>query len=147
MKVVRQSIQKSSKALEEVPIYADRHQLAKRRWRGVAEDGMEIGFELEEPLRHGACVLEERGKRYIIAQLPETVLEFAVPADPAEALRIGWLLGNGHVPIQLREGYVRTPQDLVVKATLEAQGMRVVEREAVFEPERAAVSHFHRTNG
>ena len=39
-------------ALPEVAVRVERLKLAKRLWRGVAEDGVEFGCELERPLMY-----------------------------------------------------------------------------------------------
>ena len=56
MQLVRQPIEPSAAELPEVELVADRFKLQKRRWRGQAEDGSDFGFELSEPLEHGAFV-------------------------------------------------------------------------------------------
>ena len=56
----------------------DRATLAKRRWRGVAQDGREFGFDLDHALSDGSVFFREPGKSYVISQAPEAVLEIDV---------------------------------------------------------------------
>ena len=39
----------------EISLTVERRVLAKRRWRGQAEDGTDFGFDLISPLRNGIC--------------------------------------------------------------------------------------------
>src|SRR5271155_1851356 len=78
-----------------VPLQVDRATLAKRRWRGVAEDGKEFGFDLNEPINHGAHFFSLAETSYVIEQMPEEVLEIPV-ATLEQAARVAWSLGNLH---------------------------------------------------
>ena len=51
-----------------IPLIVERRVLAKRRWRGKAEDGTDFGFDLDVPLRHGICFHTENQKKYVISQ-------------------------------------------------------------------------------
>ena len=54
----------------EISLSVDRRVLAKRRWRGQAEDGTDFGFDLEIPLQNRVCFHVEGNRNYIIAQNP-----------------------------------------------------------------------------
>ncbi|MBL4640618.1 MAG: hypothetical protein JKX86_02280, partial [Verrucomicrobiales bacterium] len=58
MQLIKQTIEPSAAELPEVELVADRFKLQKRRWRGEASDGADFGFELAEPLGHGAVFFE-----------------------------------------------------------------------------------------
>ena len=45
-----------------ISLTVERRVLAKRRWRGQAEDRTDFGFDLQAPLRHGICFHAERGQ-------------------------------------------------------------------------------------
>ena len=49
-----------------VSLKVERRVLAKRRWRGEAEDGTEFGFDLALPLKHGICFHRVENKNYLI---------------------------------------------------------------------------------
>ena len=62
---------------DEIYLTVERRVLAKRRWRGQAEDGTDFGFDLVSPLRNGICFHKQENKNYIIDQKPESV--FKIP--------------------------------------------------------------------
>ncbi|HYD83580.1 MAG TPA: urease accessory protein UreE, partial [Opitutus sp.] len=57
--------------LAEVALRVDRIVIAKRIWRGVAEDGVEFGFELERPLKDGEVFWQTAKARYVVRQEAE----------------------------------------------------------------------------
>jgi urease accessory protein len=126
--------------LPEVPIRADRQKLAKRRWRGLADDGTDFGFELETPLLHGDVAAVAEGMRYVIRQTPEPVLEIPldVPADAAAV--VGWAVGNLHFAIEAQAERVLAPDDPGLRQALDRLGIHYHEATAVFQPHRFAGS-------
>lgn len=111
---------------EPVKLLVDRLTLAKRRWRGVAENGREFGFDLDVPLRDGDAFASD----YVIAQAPEPVLEMRA-AQPA---RLGWMLGNLHFPIELNGDVIRVGDDVAVRQMLEREHVPFTAAERVFRP-------------
>ena len=85
--------------LPETVLNVERLTLAKRRWRGTAGDGVEFGFELERPLRHGEYFWETAQTRYVVHQLPEALLEVSLDIAPSAAAGIGWAVGNLHLEL------------------------------------------------
>src|SRR4051812_18695489 len=85
--------------LPETKIVVERLTLAKRRWRGVAEDGTEFGFELPAPLTHGDTIFQSNNTRYVIGQKPEAVVEVSLELTPSAAAGIGWAIGNLHLEL------------------------------------------------
>ena len=98
MQLIRQTIEPGATELPEVELVADRFKLQKRRWRGQAEDGADFGFELAEPLGHGAFFFESPTHRYRIRQTSESVLAIRLAGDATEAAETGWQIGNLHMP-------------------------------------------------
>ena len=47
----------------QVTLSAERRQFLKRRWRGIAEDGTEFGFDLETRLTDGGVIFHQDGNR------------------------------------------------------------------------------------
>ena len=120
---------------------AERLTLAKRRWRGTAEDGIEFGFDLAAPLTHGAAFYSSDSRLYLIEQKPESVLEVAlIPKLPAVA-RLGWTIGNLHFPIEVTDEVVRVPDDSALRALFERQGIQFTVAERVFISFAKAHSH------
>ena len=62
MQIIKQSIHAHENESEVILLSVDRHTLARKRWRGVASDGSEFGFDLENSLKHGAAFLKKEGK-------------------------------------------------------------------------------------
>ena len=127
-----------SATLVDIPV--DRHTLAKRRWRATATDGRDFGFDLEHPLADGDVVFAGDGVTYRVAQCPEGVLAVEL-TDPAEAARVGWMLGNLHFRIAVSGGTVYAPDDPAVRQLLEREHVHFHELEAVFRPVGGAHSH------
>ena len=127
-------------SLPPVAVRADRRTLAKTRWRAQAEDGTEFGFDLARPLRHGAAVFQNDRARYVIEQRPEALLRVPV-ADPTEAARLGWMIGNLHFPAQVRDGGIFVEADVAVRQMLERESIPFEETKGVFQPLIAGGHH------
>ncbi|HWB58060.1 MAG TPA: hypothetical protein VG733_01145 [Chthoniobacteraceae bacterium] len=125
-----------------VALRADRLTLAKRRWRGVAEDGREFGFDLDAPLRDGAIFFETESAVYSISQQAEEVFEIAVH-DSTQAARVGWMVGNLHFPIAIENGVVLAPADPAVRQLLEREHIHYAAAHKVFRPLNAAAAAHH----
>ena len=130
----------SGDRLPPIAVRADRRTLAKTRWRGQAEDGTEFGFDLTQPLRHGATVFQNDRARYVIEQQPEALLRVAV-SDPTEGARLGWMIGNLHFPAQVRDGGIYVEADLAVRQMLTRESIPFEETEGIFQPMHAGGHH------
>lgn len=126
---------------ELIPLKVDRLRLAKRRWRAFADDGAEFGFDLECPLRDKALFHQEGRRLYVIEQLREAVIELPCPSDSLASARLGWMLGNLHFPIEIREGFLRVGEDPAVRQMLARECIEHTLTEAVFQPLSGAHSH------
>jgi urease accessory protein len=125
-----------------ISLTVERRVLAKRRWRGQAEDGTDFGFDLEAPLRHGVCFHAQEDKNYVIEQKPEEV--FLVPyPDQQEAAHRAWQVGNLHFPAQFTESYLLVEGDLAVRHMLDRNEIPFEEAIEVFQPVMAASGHHH----
>ena len=122
-------------ASEQVRLRAERRQFLKRRWRGVAEDGTEFGFDLEARLPDGALVFRTEAYDYIVLQEPETVYVVR-PGSADEAALIGWKIGNLHLPVEISGGLVRVLHDPAVRQLCEREGWPVLEETVIFKPLR-----------
>ncbi len=89
-------------SLPAVAVRLDRHTLQKRRWRAVAGDGTELAIDLGQPVAHGDTIAVGAEARYVVEQEPEAVLVLPLPEGPDEAARLGWFLGNQHLPVEVR---------------------------------------------
>jgi urease accessory protein len=125
-----------------VPLRADRATLAKRRWRGVAQDGREFGFDLVEPINHGAHFFAVGENHYVIEQLPEEVLE--IPFATAEqGARVAWGLGNLHFGVQVLAKAIRVSEDPAVLQFLSRERVAFHRVSAVFLPLSTGSHHSH----
>ena len=125
---------------EHVPLRVERATLAKRRWRGVAEDGKEFGFDLGEPINHGAHFFAVGDNYYVIEQTPENVLEIPV-ATVEQAARVAWNLGNLHFGVEVLTGGVRVVDDPAVLQFLERDGVAFKRVSCIFLPMSTAAHH------
>ena len=124
-----------------VNLHAERLTLAKRRWRGVAEDGAEFGFDLAGPLSDGAVFYATEVAVYVIAQRPEPCLEVALIPRVAPVARLGWAIGNLHFPIEVTEEVIRVPDDPALRQLFEREKIPFVPCERVFKPFAKAHRH------
>lgn len=134
MTIVRQVLEATGDGLACCRVPVDRLTLAKRRWRGTAEDGREFGFDLETPLADGALVFASDTARYAIAQLPEPVLEVVLIPRAAPVARLGWTIGNLHFPIQVTDEVIRVPDDPALRQLFEREKIPFTACERVFAP-------------
>lgn len=94
--------QTSDASLPAIAVELDRHTLQKRRWRATAADGTELAIDLPEPVTHGTTIAATETSRYEVRQTPEPVLIVPLPAETDAAARLGWFLGNQHLPVEVR---------------------------------------------
>jgi len=125
-----------------ISLIVERRVLAKRRWRGQAQDGADFGFDLISPLRHGICFHAEEDKNYVIDQKPEVVFRVPFP-DQKEAAHRAWQVGNLHFPAQFLESYLLVEGDLAVRLMLERNQIPFEEGMEVFQPVLTATGHHH----
>lgn len=125
-----------------VSLNVERRVLAKRRWRGQAEDGTDFGFDLVLPLSNGICFHAEGDKNYVIDQKPEVVFRIPFP-DQREAAHRAWQVGNLHFPAQFLESYLLVEGDQAVRLMLERNQIPFEEGMEVFQPVLAATGHHH----
>ena len=86
-----------------VPVTVDRHTLYKRRWRATAADGSELAVNLDVPAEIGAILESADGRRFRVEQEEEEVLVIKLPTRTDLAAKVGWYLGNRHLPVEVRE--------------------------------------------
>lgn len=141
MVVIQRAIDGWAPGLARVRLHVDRFSLAKRRWRGSAEDGAEFGFDLIAPLVHSAAFHANDQSVYTIEQRPEPVLEVLLIPRPAPVARLGWTIGNLHFPIQVTDEVIRVPDDIALRQLFDREKIPFTLCERIFEP--FAKSHGH----
>jgi urease accessory protein len=134
MTIIQHQLTEPANSLSTVRIPVERLMLAKRRWRGVAEDGTEFGFDLTSPLPDGAPIFQTETTVYILAQKYEPVLEVALGTDSPSAARLGWMIGNLHFAIEVAGPIVRVIDDPAVRQLFEREQIAYTACKRVFHP-------------
>jgi urease accessory protein len=138
MHLIHGALPESDAALREIAIRVDRLTLAKRRWRGFAEDGVDFGFELESPLKHRDGVHQTDSSRYVIVQMEEPVLEVGLDVPASAAAGMGWAIGNLHVELQAEPARLLAPDEPAVRQLFDRLKVAYRPTLAVFRPGRFA---------
>ncbi len=120
---------------EQVELLVERRLFLKRRWRGVAADGTEFGFDLEVRLKHGGVIHQTESFDYVVRQEPEQVYQIQ-PNSADEAALMGWKIGNLHLGVQVVDGRIRITHDVAVLQLFEREGWAFEEVSVVFNPLR-----------
>lgn len=120
----------------QIVLAAERRQFLKRRWRGLAEDGTEFGFDLESRLNDGCVIFHENGTDYIVRQLPETVYQITFE-NSAHAALVAWKTGNLHLPAQITDDAILILHDESMTNLLKREGWSFTEPEVIFTPMKA----------
>jgi urease accessory protein len=136
--LIRAPVAQANLALPEITLRVDRQTLAKRLWRGAAEDGAEFGFELSGPLQDGDTAWQTATARYVIRQQPEPVVEISLEVAPSAAAGIGWAIGNLHLELAAEPARLLAPDEPAVRQLLERLKVPYKQTTAIFRPGRFA---------
>jgi urease accessory protein len=136
--LIQAPISEPDRLLPEVCVHADRITLAKRLWRGVADDGTEFGFELEAPLKHGDTVFQTTNARYVVKQATEPVIEISLDVAPSAAAGIGWAIGNLHLELAAEPTRLIAADEPAIRQLLERLKVSYRQTTAIFRPGRFA---------
>ena len=138
MRLIQVPLATPDPALPEIPLCIERLTLAKRLWRGTAEDGTEFGFELEAPLRHGDTFFQSAAARYTVQQQPEPVVEISLDVAPSAAAGIGWAIGNLHLELQAEPARLLASDEPAVRQLLGRLKVPFTTTTTIFRPGRFA---------
>jgi urease accessory protein len=120
----------------QIVLHAERRQFLKRRWRGIADDGTEFGFDLDERLIDGCVIHHCEGIDYIVRQMPETV--YRIPFEtPSQAALVAWKTGNLHMPAQISDDAILVLHDDAMRNLIQREGWSFTEPEVLFTPMKA----------
>jgi urease accessory protein len=116
--------------------FDDRH---RRRMAMIGTRGLEFLLDLENAvaLRGGDALVLDDGRLIEVVAAPEPLIEIRCN-DPQHLVRVGWHLGNRHLPTQIMAKGLRIRRDHVIEAMVKGLGARVIEIEAPFDPEGGA---------
>ncbi|UWU83662.1 urease accessory protein UreE [Bradyrhizobium yuanmingense] len=125
--------------------FDDRH---RRRMAMTGTRGLEFLLDLEHAvaLRGGDALVLEDGRLIEVVAAPEPLLEIR-GRDPHHLVRVGWHLGNRHLPTQIMAKALRIRRDHVIEAMVKGLGARVIEIEAPFDPEGGAYANAGHAHG
>ncbi|MBT5928225.1 MAG: urease accessory protein UreE [Verrucomicrobia bacterium] len=132
--------------LTKIVLEIDRFKLSKRRWRGKAQDGVDFGFELSEPISHGTCFYQTDHHSYWISQTPEQVLEAEYASDNSDGLRVAWAIGNLHMSMQVEGPVIRVADDPAIRQLFSHLEVAYIEKMAIFQPLRVASEMGHHSH-
>lgn len=138
LQIVHAPVSSPDPALPEVAIRAGRLVMAKRIWRGAANDGAEFGFELETRLNDGDVVYQSASARYVVRQIAEPVVEISLEVAPSAAAGIGWAVGNLHLELQAEPARLLASDEPAVRQLLARLKVPFKQTTAVFRPGRFA---------
>jgi urease accessory protein len=124
---------------QQVTLFAERRNFLKRRWRGIAEDGTEFGFDLENRLIDGGVIFQQNGNDYLVRQLAEVVYEIPFTSADQAAL-VAWKVGNLHLPAQIHPDCIQVLHDEAMAQLLLREDWPYSEPEVIFTPMKA-VAH------
>ena len=136
LNLIRIPVDSPSELLAQIFVRTDRVTLAKRVWRGVADDGTEFGFDLDSPLKHGDTVLQTAEARYIIRQDPEQLIEVSLEMAPSAAAGIGWAIGNLHLELSAESSRLLAPDEPAVRNLLTRLAIPYRTTSGIFRPGR-----------
>ena len=142
MELIRSAVSTTGPRASKIPLEVDRHTLAKRRWRGVAADGLEFGFDLEKPLNNGDYFHQSATANYVIAQALEPLLEVPV-LSPVQAAKLAWQVGNLHFPLAIMNNHLWIEDDPAIRQMFVREKILFREIRGVFQPIAAVASHHH----
>ena len=117
----------------QIILSAERRLFLKRRWRGIADDGTEFGFDLDARLCDNGVIFHQNGCDYVVRQQPEKV--FRIPFEnPSHAALVAWKTGNLHLPAQIIDDAILVLHDESMAQLLEREGWAFSEPEVLFTP-------------
>jgi urease accessory protein len=136
MQLISAALASSDLSLPEIAVRVERLKLAKRLWRGAADDGTEFGCELTSPLRDGDVIWQTATARYAIRQPAEPVVEISLEVAPSAAAGIGWAIGNLHLELSAESNRLLAPDEPAVRQLLDRLKVPYNQTTAIFRPGR-----------
>ena len=95
-----------------------------------------------DSLKSGDLATGDDGQVYEIVARAEKLIHIECAA-PKEAATIGYILGNGHLPVQIGKGFIRILHVPELEEALPKLGVKVSQVEAPFEPDLGQAQHHH----
>ncbi|MCG8550809.1 MAG: urease accessory protein UreE [Desulfobacterales bacterium] len=116
----------------------------KSRQRVILDNNDEAGLFLErgQILRNGDLVSSDDGFHVKIIAAREAV-STARAATPRQLNLACYHLGNRHVDLEIKDGFIRYPHDHVLDDMVMGLGLSITVEQAPFEPETGAYVNGH----
>lgn len=113
----------------------------RRRMAMIGTRGLAFLLDLEGvvTLRGGDAIVLDDGRLVEVVSAPEPLAEIRC-SEPHHLTRVGWHLGNRHLPTQITAKGLRIRRDHVIEEMVRGLGARVIEIDAPFDPEGGAYS-------
>jgi urease accessory protein len=120
----------------------------KSRLRTQTTSGEEVGLFLATGhiMRDGELLEADDGRIVQIVAKPERLMEVRA-ATPRDLTRAAYHLGNRHVALEVGDGWLRLPDDYVLRQMLVQLGAEVTDLDAPFDPEPGAYGGGHHHHG
>lgn len=114
----------------------------RRRMRLTTDEGEDVLLDLQSAvaMADGDGLLLEDGRLLKVQAAAEIVVEVR-HKDPNQLTRIAWLLGNRHLPTEVRHNFLRIRSDHVIESMLHGLGAELTKVHAPFQPEGGAYGH------
>lgn len=126
----------------ELPLSFDVRRNATQPARLASGEEVQLKLPAGEVLRGGDLVTASDGRVIEVVAAPEKLLHVEGAALP----RIAYILGNGHVPVQFGEGFMRIAEAPELEEALRQHGLQVTRVTEAFEPEWMG-GHAHHDHG
>jgi len=139
IKVLAASRQRQAQPADALVLTLDERRT--HRGRVVTLKGVGIELDLEAPIwlrTDDTLVLEDGGLIDVVAA-PEPLLDVRA-ADAATFMRVAWVLGDRHVPVQIVGHRLRLRRDPAIATLLSYYPVKIAEIQAPFDPEGGAYS-------
>lgn len=120
----------------------------RRRFRLTTDQGEDVLLDLPQAIAmaDGDGLKLEDGRWLKIRAAAEALVEIR-HEDPLQLMRLGWHLGNRHLPTEVREDALRIRPDHVIEDMLRNFGAHLEAVQAAFQPEGGAYGqHHHHTH-
>jgi urease accessory protein len=116
----------------------------RRRIRLTADHGEDVLLDLPETvaMADGDGLRLDDGRWLKIQAAPEDIVEVR-HKDPVQLMRLGWHLGNRHLPTEIRESLLLIRPDHVIEDMLRGFGANLHNVRTSFQPEGGAYGHTH----
>ena len=120
----------------------------RRRIRLTTDQGEDVLLDLPKAvaMADGDGLQLEDGRLLKVQAAAELIVE-VTHKDPNQLIRIAWLLGNRHLPIEVRHDVLRIRPDHVIESMLHHLGADLAKVHTPFQPEGSAYGgHGHHHN-